>query len=208
MQISSPVLVEMNGLTRAKSLEDLLASNSSRETSPQRLGSPQNERKSSPARGIQVLPSGPPAGKGRGTGDQPSESKGLVGARKLKSGGKAKHGKVKRSSDTQAPPHHVLQSSTPPCGSSPEHPGIKHTTSVPTPPPYRHVRLANDSVHLKTYVALSDYQSDLPGCLSFQAGDKCVLLRKTQDGWWLVNIGGREGWTPEGFWREEQRVST
>ena len=34
-----------------------------------------------------------------------------------------------------------------------------------------------------------------------------MLLRKTQDGWWLVNIGGREGWTPEGFWKEETRVS-
>lgn len=212
VHISSPVLVEKNGgLTKAKSLEDLLASNSSRESSPQRLGSPQNERKSSPARGVQVLPSAPIAGKGRGAGDQPSESRGLGGVRKPKLGGKNKTGKGKQTFETQAP-HHVLKSSTPPSGSSPEHPSITHTTSVPALSPSRQVQSANKSVnksgHLKTYVALSDYQTDMAGCLSFQTGDKCVLLRKTLDGWWLVNIGGREGWTPEGFWKEEAWVST
>lgn len=195
-----------SGLTKAKSLEDLLGSPSSRESSPQRHGSPQTERKSSPGRGVQVLPLAPIAGKGRGAGDQPNESRGL-GGRTPKLGGKNKTGKGKQSFETQAP-HHVLQSSTPPSGASPEHPSITHTTSVPIPSASQQTQSANKSVHLKTYVALSDYQSDIAGCLSFQAGDKCVLLRKTLDGWWLVNIGGREGWTPEGFWKEEAWVST
>lgn len=207
MQISSPVLVEKNGgLTKAKSLEDLLASPSSRESSPQRHDSPQTERKSSPARGVQVLPVAPISGKGRGAGDQPNESRGLVEGRKPKLGRKNKTGKGKQNFEPQAP-HHVLQSSTPPSGSSPEHPSITHTTSVPIHSASQPTQSANKSLHLKTYVALSDYQSDIAGCLSFQEGDKCVLLRKTLDGWWLVNIGGREGWTPEGFWKEEAWVS-
>lgn len=202
VQISSPVLVEMNGgLTRAKSLEELLSSNSSRETSPQRLGSPQSERKGSPGR-VPVLPQVPIGGKGRGS--EPSESKGLIGAQKSK--GKLKVGRVKRTSEPHVP-HHMLQSSSPPRGPSPEHHGITHTTSVPFSTPSQQGRLVKESVHLMTYVALSNYQSQMAGCLSFKAGDKCVLLRKTQDGWWLVNIGGREGWTPEGCWKEEAWVS-
>lgn len=57
-----------------------------------------------------------------------------------------------------------------------------------------------------TYVAMSSYTSQAPGCLSFSEGDKCVVINTTKDGWWLVNIGGREGWTPGEFWREEKRV--
>ena len=223
VQISNPILVEKNGgLTRTKSLEDVLTSNSSRESSPQRLGSPQCERKASPAR-VPVLPpvpisggggsgsGGGGGGKGKGLGDhQPSESRGFMSVLKSKQG-KVKTGKLKRNSEVQIP-HHVLQSNSPPPGPSTEHRSITHTTSVPIQPPLclqggggRVVK--ESSVHLATYVALSNYQSQQMGCLSVQAGDKCVLLKKTADGWWLVNIGGREGWTPESCWKEEAWVS-
>ena len=211
VHISSPVLVEKKtGLTKAKSLEDLLGSPGSRESSPQRLGSPQSERKGSPGR-VPVFPPIPTAtsvGKGT-TGHTSSDLKSRV---KSKSGGKVKTGRAgKRHSEIQVP-HHVLQSScSPPRGPSPEHRGVTHTTSVPIPPPIPHngpsVKETSSSLHLKTYVALSSYQSQVANSLSFQAGDKCVLLRMTQDGWWLVNIGGREGWTPEAYWREEAWVS-
>ena len=202
------------GLTRAKSLEDILTSNSSRESSPQRLGSPQSERKASPGR-VPMLPPVPAGGgggggRGRGSGDhQPGESRGFKSVLKSKPG-KVKTGKAKRNSELNIP-HHMLQSSSPPPGTSTEHRSITHTTSVPTmPPPWQGGggRMVKESVHLTTYVALSNYQSQQTSCLSFQAGDKCVLLRKTTDGWWLVNIGGREGWTPEGCWREEAWVSS
>ena len=58
----------------------------------------------------------------------------------------------------------------------------------------------------KTYIAKYSYASQTEGCLSFSAGDKCVLVSQTRDGWWLVNIGGREGWTPGDFWDEDVRV--
>ena len=160
----------------------------------------------------------PPVPTGKGKGSEPSESKSIIAALKPKPG-KVKVGKAKKRSSSNVElclshtknsevPHHLLQSSSPPRGPSPVHRSITHSTSVPLHPvPNRLGRLPKESVHLKTYVAMSDYQSQDDGCLSFQAGDKCVLLRKTNDGWWLVNIGGREGWTPEGFWKEEAWVS-
>lgn len=222
VQISSPVLVEMNGgLTKAKSLEDLLASNSSRESSPQRHGSPHSERKASPGH-VPILPPFPEdgvSGKGK-VGDESRSGGGGVTKQKL---GKSKSGGgrgriTKRYSEIPPVPHHVLHSSSPPRGPSPEHRAISHTTSVPIPPPLAVLSgqqrqqlpppplQTKDSVHLKTYVALSNYQTSASSCLSFQAGDRCVLLRKTPDGWWLVNIGGREGWTPEAYWKEEAWV--
>ena len=59
----------------------------------------------------------------------------------------------------------------------------------------------------KTYVAIEQYQSQGEGCLSFREGDKCVLVNSVGP-WWLVNIGGREGWTPAEFWQADQRVSS
>lgn len=209
VQISSPVLVEMNGggLTRAKSLEDLLASNSSRETSPQRLGSPQAEKKAGPAR-VPVyppIPVGGGSGKGsKGPADQANSESKSAGKSKVK----IKTGKLgKRTSDTQMN-RSAVQPNSPPSGPSPEHRSVTHTVSVPTqplPPQGGHLK-KGPSVHLKTYVAVSKYKSQVTNSLNFQAGDKCVLLRKTDDGWWLVNIGGREGWTPEAYWREETKV--
>lgn len=39
-------------------------------------------------------------------------------------------------------------------------------------------------------------------------GEKCVLVKQAAGGWWLVNIGGEEGWTPGEFWEEDHRVKT
>ena len=60
----------------------------------------------------------------------------------------------------------------------------------------------------KTYLAIESYDSQAPGCLSFNAGDRCILVRQSNGGWWYVNIGGIEGWTPGDFWQEDNtRVS-
>jgi hypothetical protein len=217
VQISSPVLVEMNsvGLSKAKSLEDLLSAASSRESSPQRHGSPHSERKASPGRFSVFPPLPAPPGSPR-TGSSGVVKRKLV---KVKSAGKAGGKRASETPLVSGVPHHILtQSSSPPRDPSPEHRGVTHTTSVPTPPPFppplttggrKHSKdLTNSGHHLKTYVALSSYQSSVNGSLSFQAGDKCVLRRKTPDGWWLVNIGGREGWTPEVYWKEEAWTQT
>ena len=29
------------------------------------------------------------------------------------------------------------------------------------------------------------------------------MLIRSQDDWWLVNIGGQEGWTPGEYWKED-----
>ena len=57
------------------------------------------------------------------------------------------------------------------------------------------------------YIALHSYSSPKDGCLSFSAGELCTVKQKKNDGWWLVRIGDREGWTPGNYWKEESKVS-
>lgn len=83
---------------------------------------------------------------------------------------------------------------------SPQH---NHYTSRPIDSPGGN-RSPSHSI-AKTYIAIADYKSQADGCLSFNEGDRCVLVSSAGE-WWLVNIGGREGWTPAEFW-QEQRVS-
>ena len=55
----------------------------------------------------------------------------------------------------------------------------------------------------KTYVSVASYTSQAKECLSFAMGDKCVLIQQSTDGWWLVNIGGQDGWVPGEYWKED-----
>ena len=77
------------------------------------------------------------------------------------------------------------------------HKPLAHTISEPS---------FVDSNFPRTFVAVDSYSPQAEGCLSFSAGDKCVLIQKTPNGWWLVNLGGREGWVPGEYWNEEIRV--
>lgn len=79
------------------------------------------------------------------------------------------------------------------------------TTTIPSPP-HRAPEPFKPSFVPKTYVAIEDYTSQAPGCLTFKAGDRCVLMKTSTGGWWFVNIGGREGWAPGEFWQEDHRV--
>ena len=74
------------------------------------------------------------------------------------------------------------------------------------PPPSLPPPQSKGSFLPKTYTAIEDYGSQAPGCISFNAGDRCILVRQSAGGWWYVNIGGREGWTPGDFWQVDQRV--
>ena len=88
----------------------------------------------------------------------------------------------------------------PPRSISPHHP-VTHTVSEP----FRWNE--TDAPQVKTYMALSSYTSQAAGCISFSAGDKCVLVQRSHDNkWWLVNIGGKEGWAPADYWQEDMRV--
>ena len=89
----------------------------------------------------------------------------------------------------------------PPRNTSPHHP-VMHTVSEP----FRS-RDETDAPQVKTYIALSSYTSQVAGCISFSVGDKCVLVQGAKnDEWWLVNIGGKEGWAPANYWQEDMRV--
>ena len=110
---------------------------------------------------------------------------------------------------------------TPPIATTP--PTTTTTTTIPlrtASPPHRekasnavaggvagsrHLQHATSSPDVlpKTYISISAYESQTEQCLSFSVGDKCVLIQQSKDGWWLVNIGGREGWTPGEYWEED-----
>lgn len=60
----------------------------------------------------------------------------------------------------------------------------------------------------KRYMAVHSYTAPKEGCLSFSAGETCTVKQKKSDGWWLVRVGEREGWTPGNYWKEESRVSS
>jgi hypothetical protein len=93
------------------------------------------------------------------------------------------------------------------------HPIVTQTTNpaidLSNPPSCIPSSLSNNAAKgPRSYIAIEDYESQAPGCLSFKMGDKCVLLRQAGGGWWLVNIGGIEGWTPGEFWEEDKRSTS
>ncbi len=74
----------------------------------------------------------------------------------------------------------------------------------PLPPPnFSPSQSSKGSFTPKTYIAIESYASQASGCLSFNAGDRCMLVRQSNGGWWYVNLGGTEGWTPGDFWQED-----
>ena len=74
----------------------------------------------------------------------------------------------------------------------------------PLPPPnFSPSQSSKGSFIPKTYIAIESYASQAQGCLSFNAGDRCMLVRQSNGGWWYVNLGGIEGWTPGDFWKED-----
>ena len=91
-----------------------------------------------------------------------------------------------------SPPNGPVSASRGGKGGHSHHPLI-HTVSTPN----------LDPILPKTYVSISSYTSETEGCLSFNEGDRCVLIQQNKEGWWLVNIGGREGWTPGEYWKED-----
>ena len=59
----------------------------------------------------------------------------------------------------------------------------------------------------KRYIAVHSYTAPKEGCLSLSAGDMGTVKQKKSDGWWLVRVGDKEGWTPGNYWKEDSRVS-
>ena len=50
-----------------------------------------------------------------------------------------------------------------------------------------------------SYVTIADYGGYDDASISFSEGESIKVLEKNPDGWWYVEIGGREGWVPSTF---------
>ena len=55
------------------------------------------------------------------------------------------------------------------------------------------------------YVALCDYRTMAPGCLSFSEGDKAQLMQVKGQGWWKVKMNNDNGWVPASYFEKEVR---
>ena len=189
-----------NPLSRAKSLEDIIAVFSPKEQQ-------QGKSPKKPAETKKMAPNPPPRVPGANPNPQLSQSTSPTvespklsmvkqSARKLlpnkKKESESTHEKVTavKSSNISQEVASFSQRGSP--ARSP-HPPLNHTQSTPS----------MDVSLPKTYVSIASYSSPAQECLSFSKGDKCVLIQSSPDGWWLVNIGGREGWTPGEYWKED-----
>ena len=187
-QEESSDIPKVNILKRTKSLEDLLAKNG-----PD--ASPLNQKKSD---GVKkpLLPSG----------SKPSPSNGYDHIKPLPNP-KPTSASPKKPEPAKKKPYHKFKlgggdSKPEPVISAPVL--VESTKEIPTPPPPS-LPPPSASKMSRTYTAIEDYISQTDGCLSFSAGEKCVLVKQS-GGWWYVNINGKEGWTPGEFWEEEKRV--
>ena len=82
----------------------------------------------------------------------------------------------------------------------------KASTNCSEEPSDNYVEL-NRRPLIDTFTAVESYVAQSDVCLSFNTNDCCALLRKTDQNWWLVNIGGKEGWVPGTFWIASSHVS-
>ena len=53
-------------------------------------------------------------------------------------------------------------------------------------------------------MTVADYNSGSDGCLDFKEGEVVEVLEKSDDGWWFVKIGTKEGWVPSTFLEEKE----
>lgn len=54
-----------------------------------------------------------------------------------------------------------------------------------------------------SYTTICEYSGSTDGCLSFKEGERVEVLEKSDDGWWFVKSGPREGWAPASFIEEQ-----
>ena len=189
-------------LTRTKSVEDFLSS-SPREYNIPRQHSPPLERRKQqlltqlPLTGIKQLD----VGSRMTTGFTKPKPARIIAGKTRKVTPERMLGSTTDTPRTDLQRGERIKPQPPPRNTSPHHP-VMHTVSEP----FRS-RDETDTPHVKTYIALSSYTSQVAGCISFSIGDKCVLVQGTKnDKWWLVNIGGKEGWAPANYWQEDMRV--
>ena len=53
-------------------------------------------------------------------------------------------------------------------------------------------------------MTIADYNAGSDGCLEFKEGEVVEVMEKSEDGWWFVKIGLKEGWVPSTFLEEKE----
>lgn len=53
-------------------------------------------------------------------------------------------------------------------------------------------------------MTIADYSTGSDSCLDFKEGEVAEVLEKSDDGWWFVKIGTKEGWVPSTFLEEKE----
>ena len=74
----------------------------------------------------------------------------------------------------------------------------KSTSQTKKAPPPRPINSPAQTRKI-TYVTIADYGGDGEGSLSFSEGETVEVFEKNPEGWWYVQIGGKEGWVPSTF---------
>ena len=72
------------------------------------------------------------------------------------------------------------------------HLSIRQPTSIPDQAP----------TSSKIFEAIDEYSAQNDSCISFKAGDRAMLIEKSEDGiWFFVRVNDHEGWTPSEYWK-------
>jgi hypothetical protein len=215
-------ILKKSPLIRAKSLENILASSKDDYAEIPQQHSPQMEHKTFQPTPPPLPPPRVPGGNKRQSGV--SERYTETTPTKTKAAPKAKsvHSKFGRTQKPLIanghPPSSTRRSASPPSSQSPTVTSPDSATSplksgkgqdTPTDSQGKRENILSRMIErMQTkYIALHSYSSPKDGCLSFSAGELCTVKQKKNDGWWLVRIGDREGWTPGNYWKEESKVS-
>lgn len=216
-------ILKKSPLIRAKSMEDILSLSSKDDYAeiPQQH-SPQMEHKTFQPTPPPLPPPRVPGGNKRQSGiveryteTTPPKTKAAQKAKSVYS----KFGRTPKPSPVNGhPPSSSRRSASPPSTQSPTVASSDSATSplksgkgqdTPTDSQGKRENILSRMIErMQTkYIALHSYSSLKDGCLTFSAGELCTVKQKKNDGWWLVRIGDREGWTPGNYWKEESKVS-
>ncbi|KAI8097112.1 P-loop containing nucleoside triphosphate hydrolase protein [Halteromyces radiatus] len=81
-------------------------------------------------------------------------------------------------------------------------PSQQQRRPAPPPPPSAVVSPPPSKPTLPQYKAIYPFQSAEEGEITFQKGDILEILEKDENGWWLAQYQGKEGWVPSNYLEE------
>lgn len=214
-------ILKKSPLVRAKSMEDILSSSKDDYAEIPHQHSPQMEHKTFQPTPPPLPPPRVPGANKRQSGisERYTETTPKTKAAPKAKSVYSKFGRIQKPSLANGhPPSSSRRSASPPSTQNPTVTSPDSVTSplksgkgqeTPTDSQGKRENILSRMIErMQTkYIALHSYSSPKDGCLSFSAGELCTVKQKKTDGWWLVRIGDKEGWTPGNYWKEESKVS-